>query len=143
MKTIIILSAAALLASCNQASDANGGSNNQAAATPAPKNKPPYCFFKDVETKAWSASVGAGGNIVVTGEAYRSDPRYKAVLVQPKVEGKIAEVWPTIVVNDTGYAAPDNWWAVKLTIPGSAAADTVRIRCGAKVLVELKVPRSS
>jgi hypothetical protein len=131
------VAAAALLASCGQSSD---NANQTAAAPPRPKKKVAYCFFKDPETKGWAASRDKDGNIVVKGKAYRSDSRYRAVLQNPTVTGATAEIWPTIIVNDTGYGAEDNWWDVKETISNSTAVDTVTIRCGAKAFAELKVP---
>ena len=137
MRKSIIAIAAAALVGCGQ------GSDQPAQNTVAPKKeKTPYCFFKDADTKAWAAKADKDGNVVVTGKAYRSDSRYKAILDKPKVDGSTAEVWPTVVTNDTGYGAPENWWDVKLTIPGSAAVETVRVRCGRKTFAELKVPRT-
>ena len=134
---MMIAGAAALLASCGQ----SGDNANQAAARPLkPRKKPAYCFFKDPETKGWVASRDKDGNIVVKGKAYRSDSRYQAVLQNAIVSGASAEISPTIVQNDTGYGAEDNWWDVKATIPNSAAVDTVTVRCGAKAFAELKVP---
>ena len=132
--------AAVLLASCGQSGD---NANQAAASPPKPKKKPAYCFFKDPETKGWAASRDKDGNIVVKGKAYRSDSRYRAVLQDPTVMGSSAEIWPTIIVNDTGYGAEDNWWDVKATIPNSAAVDTVTVRCGAKAFAEIKVPLKS
>lgn len=136
MRQSIVL-AAAFVAGCNQAAD-NAAANvtNTAAAQ---KPKPKYCFFKDNETKEWSASRDKDGNIVVKGKAYRSDPRYKALLNPPTVTGTRAEIAPTIAQNDTGYGAPENWWDVTAAIPDSAAVDTVKVICGAKTLAELKV----
>jgi hypothetical protein len=135
-----VAGAAALLASCGQ----SGDSANQAAATPAkPKKKPAYCFFKDPETKGWAASRDKDGNIVVKGKAYRSDSRYRAILQNPTVTGATAEISPTIIVNDTGFGAEDNWWDVKAVIPNSAAVGIVTVRCGAKAFAELKVPLKS
>ena len=34
----------------------------------------------------------------------------------------------------------DNWWDVSFAIPGSAAVDTVEVKCGKKTFAELKVP---
>jgi hypothetical protein len=137
---MMIAGAAALLASCGQ----SGDDANLAAARPLkPKKKPTYCFFKDPETKGWVASRDKEGNIVVKGKAYRSDSRYQAVLQNPTVSGASAEISPTIVQNDTGYGAEENWWDVKATIPNSAAVDTVTVRCGAKAFAELKVPLKS
>jgi hypothetical protein len=49
------------------------------------------------------------------------------------------EVSPSIQQNSTGFGAPENWWEVTATIPGSAAVDTVKVTCGAKTLAEIKV----
>ena len=137
---MMITGAATMLASCGQ----SGDNANQAAATPPkPKKRPAYCFFKDPETKGWAASRDKDGNIVVKGKAYRSESRYQAVLQNPTVFGASAEISPTIVQNDTGFGAEDNWWDVKATVPNSAAVDTVTVRCGAKAFAELKVPLKS
>ena len=136
---IFLFSAAALLGACGQSNE----SNEAAAAPPKPKKKPAYCFFKDPETKGWAASRDKDGNIVVKGKAYRSDSRYRAVLQNPPVTRTSAEISPTIIVNDTGFGAEDNWWDVKSTIPNSAAVETVTVRCGAKALAELKVALNS
>ena len=45
--------------------------------------------------------------------------------------------------NDTGYAAPDNWWDMTATIPDSAAVDTVEVKCGDQAVAELKVAPKS
>jgi hypothetical protein len=140
LQFLSVAGAAALLASCGQS---DGNANQAAAAPPKPKKKPAYCFFKDPETKGWAASRDKDGNIVVKGKAYRSDSRYRAVLQNPTVTGTSAEISPTIIVNDTGFGAEDNWWDVKATIPSSAAVGTVTVRCGAKAFAELKVPQKS
>jgi hypothetical protein len=138
VRSIPVLIAAALLDGCGQ----SGGQAvaNQGAAAPA-KPKTPYCFFKDDGSKRWSASADSVGNVVVKGELYRADSRYRALLGQPKVEGKTAEVWPTITVNDTGYGAPDDWWPVRFLIPNSRGVEKVAVRCGGKVLATLDVRR--
>jgi hypothetical protein len=139
MRGLILIAGAAALAGCNQ--PANDAAANQAAAiATAKKPKPAHCFFKDSETKGWTAKRGKDGNIIVTGKAYRSDPRYKALLNPATVTGTSAEIAPTIGQNDTGFAAPENWWDVSASIPASSAVDTVTVRCGAKALAELKVP---
>lgn len=137
MRQSIVL-AAAFVAGCNQAAD-NAAANvtNTAAAQ---KPKPKYCFFKDNETKEWSASRDKDGNIVVKGKAYRADPRYQALLGAAAVTGTAARIAPTIVQNGTGYGAPDNWWDLTATIPNSSAVESVTVECGAKSLAELKVP---
>jgi hypothetical protein len=139
MRYLLIAGAAALLSGCGQS--ANDNSVNQAAANAAqPKKKAAYCFFKDSETKSWTAARGKDGNIVVKGKAYHEDGRYKALLGPAEVTETTAALAPTIAVNDTGYSARDNWWDVSATIPNSAAIDTVRVTCGDKNVAELKVP---
>jgi hypothetical protein len=139
-KSICLLAVAAALASCGQSSD-DGAANQAAASAVQPKKKAAFCFFKDAETKGWAASRGKDGNIAVKGKVYRSDARYKAVMGEPAVTGTVAEIAPSIALNDTGYGAPDNWWDVTATVP--ASVDTVRVVCGAKTLAELKVPPKS
>ena len=138
-KTLYLLGAAAGLAACGQSS--GNSTANDAAANNAAVEKPKaaYCCFKDSEIKGWAAKRGKDGNIVVTGKAYREDSRYKAVLNPATVTGTIAEIAPTITVNDTGYGALDNWWDLKAVIPNSAAVETVDVQCGDKILAELKV----
>ena len=138
-KSLLVIGVAAALAGCGQ-SDGNQAANQAAPNSVQPqKKKVAYCFFKDSETKGWTASRGKDGNITVKGKAYREDSRYKAVLGEPVVTGTKVEIAPSIVVNDTGYAAPDNWWNVTATIPDSAAVDTVDVKCGGSTLAELKV----
>jgi hypothetical protein len=138
MRQFVTVLAAAGLAACGQSADNRAA--NQAAAAP-PREKTPYCFFKDSDAKGWTASTDKAGNVVVKGKLYREDPRYKALLERPKVTGTIAEVWPNIAQNDTGYGAQDNWWDVTLTIPASAAVTKVSVRCGARTFASLDVPR--
>ena len=139
-KFIILLGAAAGLAACGQSSD-EAAADNAAANAAAEKPKPAYCFFKDEETKGWAAKADKDGNVVVSGKAYREDARYKALLSPAAVSGTSAEVSPTITANDTGFAAPDNWWQVTQTIPNSQAVTSVNVTCGGKVLAALEVPR--
>ena len=139
MHKIVIVVAAGALAACGQSADNTAANQALANAAAAKKERPPYCFFKDSETKAWAASRGKDGNIVVKGKAFRSDSRYQAQIGKTDVSGTTVTVWPTIVPNTTGYGAKDNWWDVKATIPNSAAIDTVTVRCGEKTLAELKV----
>ena len=102
---------------------------------------PTYCFFKDAETKDWAAKADKDGNVVVSGKAYREDARYKALLSPATVSGTSAEISPTITANDTGFAAPDNWWDVTQTIPNSQAVTSVKVTCGGKTVATLEVPR--
>jgi hypothetical protein len=137
MRHFVIVLVVAGLAACGQSG--NDQAANQTAA--APKEKTPYCFFKDEEAKGWTASTDKDGNVVVKGKLYRQDARYKALLDKPKITGTVAEVWPTVAQNDTGYAAEGDWWDVKLAIPGSAAVTKVNVRCGAKTFASLDVTR--
>ena len=125
-KWILLLGAAGLVA-CGQ------GNDQTTANQPAPKKeKPKYCFFKDAESKDWTAKRGKDGNVVVTGKLYRSDGRYMAVLGEPKINGSTAELWPSISVNNTGASMPDGWWELTTAIPNSGAIDTVDVKCGSK-----------
>jgi len=136
MRKFMLLLGAGALAGCGGSSDEAA---NQVAKAPV-KKKAGYCFFKEPDTKAWSAKRGKDGNITVIGKVYREDSRYKAVLNPATVSGTTAEIAPSITVNDTAYGAPDNWWDVKATIPNSAVVETVDVTCGAKTVAELKVP---
>ena len=141
MRKLIVLLAAAGLGACGQSSD-EAAANNAAANAAAPeKPRPAYCFFKDEETKGWAAKADKDGNVIVTGKAYREDARYKALLSPATVSGPTVEVSPTITANDTGFAAPDNWWEITQTIPNSQAVTTVNVTCGGKTLATLAVPR--
>lgn len=141
-KSIILLGTAAFLAGCGQSADnqeANGSAANSAAVE---KTRPAYCFFKDSETKGWAAKLDKSGNVVVTGQAYRQDSRYKAFLSPATISGSTAEIAPTIGPNDTGFGARDDWWSVSETIPNSGGVDTVTVKCGDETLATLKVPRN-
>jgi hypothetical protein len=144
MRNLILVLAAAGLAACGP-SAADEAANRAAAdkAATAKKARAPYCFFKDAETKGWTTSTDAQGNVVVKGKAYRSDSRYQAVLGPATISGTTAEFRPTITTNSTGFAAQDNWWDVTATIPDSAAVEMVAVKCGAKTLAELAVKRKA
>jgi len=115
-----------------------GCSKEAAPPPPKPKaEKPPHCFFKDEEAKDWKIAT-KGDQLVVTGRAYRSDPRYKTIFLEPKVEGGVAVLRPSIAVNDTGFATSDDWWDMEAILP-SGAIETVEIRCGKKLLATLQV----
>jgi hypothetical protein len=142
MRKAIIVLGAASLAACGQSSDKAAATNAAANAAASEKPKPAaYCFFKDAETKDWSAKLDKDGNLVVTGKAFRQDSRYKALLSPATVSGSTAEVAPTIAPNDTGFGAPGNWWDVSETIPNSQAITTVMVKCGDETLATLSVPR--
>jgi hypothetical protein len=137
MRQWILLLGAASLSACGQ-----GGGNEAAnrASPAAEKEKPKYCFFKDADSKDWSASRGADGNIALKGKLYRSDGRYMAVLGEPKINGSTVEYWPSVSNNTTGASMADGWWEVTATVPNSGAIDTVEVKCGQKTFAELKVP---
>ena len=135
----MVMTLAAGLGACGQSAD--NGAANQARATAKPKKeRPPYCFFKDSETKGWAATRGKDGNVIVRGKAYREDSRYQAQIGKMNVSGTTATVWPTVAPNMTGYGAPENWWDIKATIPNSGKAETVSVHCGEKTIADLKVP---
>ena len=140
MRKLMILAGAVALGACGQSPD-EAAANNAAANAAAEKPRPAYCFFKDEETKAWAAKADKDGNVVVSGKAYREDARYKALLSPATVSGSSAEISPTITANDTGFAAPDNWWDVTQTIPNSQAVTSVTVTCGGKTVATLPVPR--
>ena len=137
-KRLIVL-VAACFGGCDQAADIAAPGNSAGNSAAASKPRAAYCFFKDAETRGWSASRDSSGNVVVKGQAYRSDPRYQAQLGPAEVTGDKATLSPTIQPNATGFAAPENWWDVSATIPGSAAVKTVTVRCGKKTIAELEL----
>ena len=130
------------LAACGSPSETGGDQNAAKVSAEAKPKKPAFCFFKDAETSGWSASRDAKGNIVVKGRAFRSDPRYKAELGPAEVDGTTVTISPTISQN-SGYASPDNWWAVSAIIPDSRSVEAVTVRCGSKTLADLKIPPAS
>ena len=136
-KIIWTMGTALALAACGQPADQPAA---DVAATKATEPKrPAYCFFKDGETEKWSAARDSTGNVVVKGRAFRSDPRYKAELAPAVVSGNAATVSPTIVQN-SGYASPDNWWDVAATIPDSAGITKITVACGKTTLAEFSLP---
>jgi hypothetical protein len=141
-KSMILLGAAAAgLSACGQSGENGSASNAAANIAVTEKPKPAYCFFKESETKGWKAKADKSGNVVVTGKAYREDPRYKAVLAPATVSGSAAQISPTITVNDTGFAAPGNWWELSQTIPNSQGVETVAVKCGDSTLATLTLSR--
>jgi hypothetical protein len=139
-KSLLVLGIAGVLAACGQSNDANPAANNAAAQ---PKKKPAYCFFKEGELKDWTAKRGKDGNVTLKGKAHVSDPRYKAVLGAPDVNGTSATIAPTIGQNDTGYGTPADTWDVSAAIPNSAAITTVAVTCGDRTVAQLQVPPKS
>lgn len=140
-KILIMTGLAAALGACGGGAAENAASNRTSANAVAPKKeRPPYCFFKDAETKGWAASRDKGGNITVKGKVYREDSRYQAQIGKMDVASKTATVWPTIAPNTSTYGAPNDWWDVKAVIPNSASVETVSVHCGDKTITDIKVP---
>ncbi len=135
-RPVIFAAIAALIAGCSPSGEDQAA--NEAAAQPPPE-KPPHCFFKDSETKDWAVRV-EGDRAVVTGRGFRSDARYKAILLDPKVAGGVAVVRPSITTNDTGFAAEGNWWDLKTAVP-TAGIESVEIRCGKALVASLPLAK--
>ena len=140
-KSVILAGVAAGLLGCGQTADKATG-NEAANGAAAEKPRPAYCFFKPDEMKGWAAKVDKEGNVVVTGKAYRSDSRYKALLQPATIAGTTATVSPTITINDAAYGAPGDWWDVSETIPNSQVVATVNVTCGKNTVASLTVPRT-
>jgi hypothetical protein len=139
-RLLLLGGAALVLSGCNQTG--NTTANNEAAnavAAAAPK-RPSYCFFKDSDTKGWSASRDAQGNVTVKGKGHLEDTAYMAQLGEPEVAGTSAKLWLTMGTNTGPTGALENWWDVKAVIPNSGAIDTVTVLCGTKTVAQLKVP---
>ena len=143
MKALIWISATAFLAACNQSADTGNAAANAGANTAVPEKPkhPTYCFYKDANTKGWSAATDKSGNVTVKGKAYLEDSGYRGDLTQPEVQGEKATIWLNMAPNNTGYASPGNWWDVSATIPDSAAAKSVTVMCGTKTVATLTVKR--
>jgi len=145
MRILGILAAAVAMAgltACGQSEQnaAENAANASASTAAAEKPKhPTYCFYKDANTKSWSASRDKSGNITVKGKAYLADAAYSGSLSQGEAAGDKASIWLTMSPNTTGYAKPDGWWDVSTTIPGSAAAKSVVVMCGTKTVATLPV----
>ena len=137
MRLLIGWAAALMVAGCSEQA-ADNAVANQAAAPP---EKVPHCFFKDSDTKEWAAKA-QGEQVVVTGRVFRSDARYKAILLEPKVDGAVAVVRPSMTSNDTGFAADGNWWDVEARIP-AAGLQKVEVRCGKKLVASLDLPTTA
>ena len=138
---ILVIAAAAGLASCNQADSGTAAANGPATAAAPARKHPTYCFFKDAATKGWSASVDTGGNVAVKGKVHLDDRRYSGDLSDSEVTGDTAKAWVTMAPNTTGVGAEDDWWDVNLTVPASGAVKSVTVLCGKKVVADLKIAR--
>lgn len=134
MRLLIGLTAVMAAAGCSEQAAENAAANQAAA----PPEKVPHCFFKDSDTKEWAAEV-EGDQVVVTGRVFRSDARYKAILLEPKVDGAVAVVRPSMTSNDTGFAADGNWWDVEASIRATGL-EKVEVRCGKKLVTSLELP---
>ena len=139
MRAMVWIAAAAAVAGCGQGGidnqvAANSTANTAAAETP---KHPTYCFYKDANTKGWSASKDKAGNVTVKGKAYLADAAYSGSLSQGEVTGDKASIWLTMSPNSTGYAKPDGWWDVTAAIPNAAAAKNVTVMCGTKTVATL------
>ena len=137
--SIGVAAAALALAGCSQSGGdndvtANAGAN---AATAEKPKHPTYCFYKDANTKGWSAARDKSGNVTVKGKAYLADAAYSGSLSEGEVEGDKASIWLTMSPNGTGFAKPDGWWGVSSTIPGSASVKSVTVMCGKKTVATL------
>ena len=141
-KLVILLSMFPLLPACQRPSGNSSGNEVTVVNASAPESQVAFCFFQDQEMKAWKAKIDKSGNVVVTGKAYREDPRYEALLGPATIHGTLAELGPTIEQNDTGFAAPQNWWNLTETIANSRAVERVAIHCGGKTIANLAVPRT-
>jgi hypothetical protein len=135
-----MVAAGALLSACGQANEAAEASANLANVA-APAKKVPYCFFKDENSKAWTASAGKDGNVTVKGKGYVADGRYMAGLKPAQIEGSTAQMQLAMPQNDTGHSKIDGWWDISSTIPASGSVDTVKVLCGAKTVATLDVKR--
>jgi len=137
-----VAAGAAVLSACGQANQAAEASSNLANKAASAAKKVPYCFFKDESARAWTASAGKDGNVIVKGKAYVADGRYKAALKPPEIDGAIARLQLGMPQNDTGYSKEDGWWDVTQTIEQSSAVEKVEVLCGAKTLASLEVKRT-
>jgi hypothetical protein len=144
MRTSICLvlagAAAIALAGCGQDEGAGPEANASTNTAAAPK-KVPYCFYKDENTKGWTASAGKDGNVTVKGKAYVADGRYMAELKPPEISGTTATLQLGMPQNQTGFSTENGWWDVKSEIPNSGAVTQVQVLCGAKTVATLPIKR--
>jgi hypothetical protein len=141
-RPIIILCASVGLAACGGNEPAQ---NNAAATAAAPARKhPTYCFFKDSQTKGWTASRAADGSVTVRGQVHLPDRRYMASLGDLDIAGTNAQLWLTMPPNNTGMGAQGDMWDIKTSVPASDAAtiDKVTVMCGKKTVAELPLKKA-
>ena len=145
MRSLVFLlgSALAFTAGCNQQEDSGSPAANATANRAAAKAPKHYCFFKKDESKDWTASRDAKGEVTVKGRVHVRDPRYKGDLGQAEISGKSARFWLTMAPHSS-YRSPDDWWDVSATIPDSGSIENITVACDAKrIFAELKVkPRN-
>jgi hypothetical protein len=143
MRALIWVAAAAAVVGCNQGGGANQAAVNATANATAPEKPkhPTYCFYKDANTKGWTASKDKSGNLTVNGKAYLADAAYSGSLSQGEVTGDKASIWLTMSPNTTGYAKPDGWWDVTAQIPDAGAATSVTVMCGTKTVATLPLKK--
>ena len=79
-RSIVALGALGLLAGCGDGAEPPAANKAAAKAEAPAKKRPTYCFFKNPDTKGWSASRDAAGNVAVKGQARIGDRRYMASL---------------------------------------------------------------
>jgi hypothetical protein len=133
---------AGALAGCNpsaETSASNQAANAAASSAPTKAKHPTYCFFKDADTKGWSAARNSAGNVTVKGKAHLEDTRYMAGFAEPEISGSSARLWLTMNPNSGAYGAAGDWWDVTSTISGSSGVDAVTVLCGSKTVAQLKV----
>src|SRR5437763_968490 len=137
VRALLLAGAVAALAGCNQSGENAAGNVATNAVASAPKH-PTYCFFKDADTKGWSAARDAAGEVPVKGKGLLEDTRYMAPLAPPEISGTNASLWLTVGSNTNAYGAPGNWPDVTAAAPGSSGVDAVTILCGTKTVAQLK-----
>ena len=140
-RSIVLPALLAGLASCNQAAQPPAANTAEANAAAPAKKHPTYCFFKDADTKGWSASRDSTGNVAVKGQAHMADRRYRGALDEPEVSGDEARLWLTMPPNTTGSGVADDWWDVAAAVPDSTAVTKVTVLCGKKTVAELEVKK--
>lgn len=135
---LLIVAIVTLLSACGQNTD-NQPEANLSESKAGAAEHPSFCFFKDEETKGWTAKRAANGDIAVSGKAHVKDSRYQATLGSPDVSGPTAKLWLSINPNSGSYGAADDWWDVSATLPGAAAITDVTVTCGPKAIAQLKL----
>lgn len=142
---VLALTFALCLAACTEraGNEAAGGNNATAAGNAAAGS---FCSFTREQTRNWHASISdmppnPGRALVVTGEAYVQDPRYKAQLSQPESMPPTLRLWLTQAEN-SGTAPADGWHALRFELPDPGDIRTVVIWCDHDTdLAEITVER--